>query len=67
MMLTMLLAMPLLGAAALLAIPGKAETVIKQVALLVSIATATFSVYLTLGLDWSSGALQLAERRPWIP
>jgi NADH-quinone oxidoreductase subunit M len=67
MMLTMLLAIPLLGAAALLAIPGRAETVIKQVALIVSVVTAAFSIYLTLGLDWTSGALQLAERRPWIP
>ena len=67
MLLTTLMAVPLVGALAVLALPGKAETVIKQVALAVSLVTAAFALYLTLGLDWTSGSLQLVEKRDWIP
>ena len=67
MMLTTLLAVPLIGALIVLALPGKAETAIKQVALIVSLVTAGFALYLTLGLDLASGAIQLSEKYDWIP
>ena len=67
MMLTTLLAAPLVGALIVLAVPAKAETAIKQIALVVSLITAGFALYLTLGLDLTSGAIALSEKYDWIP
>ena len=38
-----------------------------SLALVVSLVTAAFAIYLTLGLDWTNGSLQLVEKRDWIP
>ena len=59
--------MPLIGAVVIAALPKAQETLAKQVALVVSLATAMFAIYLTLGLDNSNGGLQYAEKHDWIP
>lgn len=67
MLLTTLLAVPLVGSLVILALPGKQETLIKWTALAVSLGTAGFAGSLLTRLDLGSGAIQLAESTPWIP
>ncbi len=67
MQLTTLMAIPLIGAVAILVLPKAKETLIKQVALVVSIITAADAVRLLVGLDTNNGGIQLAEKHSWIP
>ena len=67
MLLTTLMLLPLVGAGAIALLPQAKETLAKQVALVVSLVTAAFAIYLTLGLDNSNGGLQYSEKHDWIP
>ncbi len=65
-MLAVLLFLPLLGALALLAVPGSAEKVVRALALLVTGATAVLGAVLFAGFDGSFAAAQHVLERPWF-
>lgn len=67
MLLTALMALPLIGALVVFALPVGRELLAKQIALTVALATAFGAIYLGLNLDNSTGGLQFVESYEWIP
>jgi NADH-quinone oxidoreductase subunit M len=67
MLLTNLMALPLLGAAVVFALPIGRELLAKQVALVVALATAFGAIYLGLNMSTTDGGLQFIESYQWIP
>ncbi len=65
--LTLLIFIPLLGAAALLFFPGERKEGIRSFALLVSLVNFFLSLWLLNGFDSSTHLMQFTERRHWIP
>jgi NADH-quinone oxidoreductase subunit M len=61
------MALPLVGALIVFALPIGRELLAKQIALTVSLATAFGAIYLGLNLDSSNGGLQFVESYEWIP
>ena len=67
MLLTNLMALPLIGAAVVFALPIGRELLAKQIALVVSLATAFGAIYLGLNMSTTDGGLQYVESYQWIP
>ncbi|MEN9742145.1 MAG: hypothetical protein RIR66_1101 [Actinomycetota bacterium] len=67
MLLTNLMALPLIGAAVVFALPIGRELLAKQIALVVSLATAFGAIYLGLNMSTTDGGLQYVESYKWIP
>lgn len=67
MLLTNLMALPLIGAAVVFALPIGRELLAKQIALVVALATAFGAIYLGLNMSTSDGGLQFIESYQWIP
>lgn len=67
MLLTNLMALPLIGAAVVFALPLGRELLAKQIALVVSLATAFGAIYLGLNMSTTDGGLQYVESYQWIP
>ena len=66
--LTILGVLPLVGALVLLALPRDNARLIKQVALVFSLAALVFTVVMGLQFDAdSTAAFQFVESYPWIP
>jgi NADH:ubiquinone oxidoreductase subunit 4 (subunit M) len=57
MLLTNLMALPLIGAAVVFALPIGRELLAKQIALVVSLATAFGAIYLGLNMSTTDGGL----------
>ena len=65
--LTLVVFLPALGAALLIAVPKRAETVIKVVALGTTLVTAAVGVAMLAGFDYdATDTLQFEVNRPWI-
>lgn len=67
MLLTNLMALPLIGAVVVFALPIGRELLAKQIALVVSLATAFGAIYLGLNMSTTDGGLQYVESYQWIP
>ena len=67
MLLTTLMLIPLVGAIVVFLIPAAKAALAKQIALGFALVTLVVSVLMVLGLDNSSGGLQLVESYDWIP
>lgn len=67
MLLTNLMALPLIGAAVVFALPIGRELLAKQIALVVSLATAFGAIYLGLNMSTNDGGMQYVESYQWIP
>lgn len=67
MLLTNLMALPLIGAAVVFALPIGRELLAKQIALVVALATAFGAIYLGLNMSTTDGGLQFIESYQWIP
>jgi NADH-quinone oxidoreductase subunit M len=67
MLLTAVIFLPTLGAAALFALDRRDERRLRQVALGVAIATFLLSCLLWIGFRRDVGGMQFVELRPWIP
>ena len=67
MLLSALMALPLVGAAIVFALPLGRELLAKQIALVISIATAVGAIYLGLNMSTTNGGLQFVESYSWIP
>lgn len=67
MLLTNLMALPLIGAAVVFALPLGRELLAKQIALVVSLVTAFGAIYLGLNMSTTDGGLQFVESYQWIP
>lgn len=67
MLLTTLMLIPLVGAIVVFLIPNTKESLAKQIALGFSLVTLVASGLMVLGLDNTSGGLQLVESYDWIP
>ncbi|MCR4287840.1 MAG: NADH-quinone oxidoreductase subunit M [Deltaproteobacteria bacterium] len=65
--LTLLIFIPLIGAAALLFFPGERKDGIRSFALIVSLVNFFLSLWLLNGFDSSTHLMQFTERRQWIP
>ncbi len=65
--LTLILLFPLLGAIAILFIPGENEKGIKKLAVIISLFPLLFSILIWFGYDFSQGGYQFVEKYPWIP
>ena len=65
--LTLLIFIPLIGAAALLFFPGERKDGIRSFALIVSLVNFFLSLWLLNGFDNSTHLMQFTERRQWIP
>ena len=66
-LLSVLIALPMIGAAALLFFPRDAHGPIRNVTLLVTIAEFLLSLPVVLRFDAATAGMQLVERVPWIP
>ncbi|TDC92226.1 NADH-quinone oxidoreductase subunit M [Actinomadura sp. 7K507] len=64
--LSVLIALPLVGALALIAIPRERETLVKQFAIGVSIAVAVLAGVMTAGFDAGGPRFQFTEKYWWI-
>ena len=67
MLLTNLMALPLIGAVVVFALPLGRELLAKQISLVVSLATAFGAIYLGLNMNTTDGGLQYVESYKWIP
>ncbi len=67
MLLTAIVFLPTLGAAALFLLDRRNERQLHQVALFVSLVTFAVSCLLWIGFDPSRAGMQFEERRAWIP
>jgi len=67
MLLTAVIFLPALGAAALFALDRRDERRLRQVAVGVAIATFLLSCLLWIGFRRDVGGMQFVELRPWIP
>jgi NADH-quinone oxidoreductase subunit M len=65
--LTSLVAVPLVGAVLLLALGKGRDSLVRQVALVVSLVTFVLSIVLWLKFDAASGEFQFVERYSWLP
>jgi NADH-quinone oxidoreductase subunit M len=66
-MLSLLLAIPLLGALLIAAMPGRKTVLIQRLALAASVAALAYAVLLLTRFDAGSAAIQLAESYTWNP
>lgn len=67
MLLTTLMALPLVGAAVVFALPIARELLAKQIALAVALATTFGAIFMGLNMDTTNGGLQFVESYEWIP
>jgi NADH-quinone oxidoreductase subunit M len=65
--LTMLLALPVIGAAVLLLIPRRHSQALFAIALITSTVNFFWSLGVLNGFDGTSGEMQMIERIPWMP
>jgi NADH-quinone oxidoreductase subunit M len=65
--LTLLLAIPVIGAAALLFLPRRQSAGLFSIALIASAATFLWSLKILDRFDGSNGEMQLVERVAWVP
>ena len=65
--LTMLLALPVIGAAVLLLIPRRHGQALFAIALIASTLNFFWSLGVLNGFDGTSGEMQMIERIPWMP
>jgi NADH-quinone oxidoreductase subunit M len=65
--LTVLLLIPLAGAALLMLVPRRLKTALFSVALLACVAAFAWSLLIFAAMDLSRGEMQLIERVPWMP
>ena len=65
--LTLLLAIPVMGAALLALLPRRSRGALFAVALIASGINFLLSVRVLSGFDANSGEMQFLERIPWIP
>ena len=66
-LLSVLIALPLIGAALLLFFPREADGAIRKFTLLVTIAEFLLSLAVVARFDVATAGMQLVERAPWIP
>ena len=66
-LLSVLIALPMIGAALLLFFPRGADDAIRKVTLLVTIAEFLLSLVVVARFDVATAGMQLVERAPWIP
>jgi NADH-quinone oxidoreductase subunit M len=66
-LLSVLIALPLLGAAALLFVPRDARKAIRNATFLVTLAEFLLSLLVVARFDPATAAMQLGESAPWIP
>jgi NADH-quinone oxidoreductase subunit M len=66
-LLSVLVALPLLGAAALLFLPREGRKAIRNLTFLVTLAEFLLSLLVVARFDSGTAAMQLAESAPWIP
>ncbi len=67
MLLTTLMALPLVGALVVFALPIGRELLAKQISLAVATGTAVGAIFLGLNMDTTQGGLQFVETYEWIP
>ena len=67
MLLTTLMALPLIGAVVVFALPLGRELLAKQISLAVALLTAFGAIFLGLNMDNTNGGLQFVESYSWIP
>ncbi len=65
--LTLILLFPLLGAVAILFIPGENEKSIKNLAIVTSLFPLLFSILIWIGYNPAQGGYQFVENYTWIP
>jgi NADH-quinone oxidoreductase subunit M len=65
--LTILLLIPVLGAALLLLLPGQRRSALLFIALLATLLSFACSLSILAAFDGSKGEMQLVERIPWMP
>ncbi|MGN6599009.1 MAG: NADH-quinone oxidoreductase subunit M, partial [Actinomycetes bacterium] len=65
--LTVLILLPLVGAAVVALLPRERDLLAKQVTLLFSLAALVWTVVVALRFDTGQGGIQLAETHAWIP
>ena len=65
--LTLLTFVPVAGALALACVPARRQALARSVALLVALGELLLVLLLLHHFDSASGAMQLVERRAWIP
>ena len=63
--LTLLMLMPVLGAAIIAVLPQRSSTLIRTTALLTATVTLIYAVSFLLVFDFTSGSLQFAKNIPW--
>jgi len=66
-LLSVLIALPLIGAALLLFFPRGGDGAIRTFTLLVTIAEFLLSLFVVARFDVATAGMQLVERAPWIP
>ncbi|MCR4310216.1 MAG: NADH-quinone oxidoreductase subunit M, partial [Deltaproteobacteria bacterium] len=66
-LLSVLIALPLIGAALLLFFPREGDGAIRKFTLLVTIAEFLLSLAVVARFDVATAGMQLVERAPWIP
>ncbi len=66
-LLSLIVFLPALGAIALAVVPAAQPKLVKQVAAAITLADLLLVLYLWLGFDTSSTAIQFAEHAPWVP
>jgi NADH-quinone oxidoreductase subunit M len=64
--LTSLVLVPLVGAALVVLVPRRREEVLRQVAVLVSVATGALSVYVLAAFDTAEAGFQFVSQQTWI-
>jgi hypothetical protein len=67
MLLTTLMALPLVGALIVFTLPIGRELLAKQISLIVATSTAIGAIFLGLNMDKAKGGLQFTESYEWIP
>ena len=65
--LTLLWAVPMIGAAVVIGLPRSAAHLVRPIALTISLAVLWISVVLAVGLDTAGAQYQFVEDHPWIP
>ncbi len=65
--LTILWVLPLLGAAAIMALPARFGSAVRSIALAVSIAVLVVAVIVAVGFDRGGERFQFVESHDWIP
>ncbi|MCB9440171.1 MAG: NADH-quinone oxidoreductase subunit M [Mycolicibacterium sp.] len=65
--LTLLWAVPMIGAAVVIGLPRSAAHLVRPIALTISLAVLWISVVLAVGFDPAGAQYQFVEDHPWIP